>query len=295
MNFIDILISAVLALIMFGIGASLTRRDFNDLFQSPKAIITGLILQMVFLPALAFSIVFLSPLSPAFAVGLFIVSLCPGGTTSNFISYIVNADVALSIALTVINSVIILFTIPTFSQLAINYFMEGSSAVSLSALDTLLQVFLIVLLPALIGLIFNESFGKLSKRIQNPLKYINTLLLFIVFIIKFFAGEQSGGSGLSVEDITRILPYALALHLLSIIISFTIAQWNKLSNFQSTTISIEVGLQNTALALLITGTLIGNNEMTKPALVYAMFSFVTTFLFGYIARRIGQGKDILEF
>jgi len=285
MQLIDVLINVVLALVMFGIGASLHFRDFRGIFAQPKALLLGLFFQMVFLPGIAFGIVLLSELNPVLKVGLFITALCPGGTASNFISYLVKANVALSIALTSINSFLILITIPTLSNFAISYFIGRSSTFVLPVGDTVFQVFLIILVPAFVGVTFNERFPRTSASIQTPLKYINIILLGLVFGIKIFAGESSGGSGLTFDDVWHIVPYALGIHLLAMVLSFFTADRLLSQNDLSNTIGIEVGLQNTTLALLITGTLIGNAEMTKPPLVYSMFIFFTTLAFAWIIRR----------
>lgn len=291
MEFIDLLISFVLALIMFGIGASLKTSDFKNIFSQPKALLLGLGLQMLFLPLYALMIANFSDLSPALKVGLFIIAICPGGTTSNFISYLVNADVALSISLTCINSVLILITIPTLSNFAINYFLGTSEHYEVSVTSTFVQVFLIVLLPAILGVLFNQRFPILAMRLKQPLKYINIVLLALVFGIKFFAGESQGGSGLNQSETFALLPPTLILHIGALVISYFVALYFIKNNFQATTIGIEVGLQNTTLALLVTGTIIGNNEMTKPALVYAIFSFFTTLLFAWLATR-GRSKAV---
>jgi BASS family bile acid:Na+ symporter len=133
MEFIDFLIGTVLALIMFGIGSSLKLSDFREIFRHPRGLTLGLTLQMVFLPILFFIIALLSPFSPELKVGLFIIALCPGGTTSNFITYIVGANVALCIALTSLNSFLILLTIPTLTNFSLHYFMEVDQVIQLSA------------------------------------------------------------------------------------------------------------------------------------------------------------------
>jgi BASS family bile acid:Na+ symporter len=160
--------------------------------------------------------------------------------------------------------------------------------VQLSAVETLVHVFLIVLLPAFLGLLFNRQFPNTSEKLQNPLKYINTLLLALVFGIKFFADQDNGGSGISTAEITSLLPLILLAHLIAIFFSYYLSRIVRLDNLKSTTISIEVGLQNTTLALLITNNILQNNEMTKPALVYALFSFFTTLLFAYLFQRYGE-------
>lgn len=290
MNVTDYLISLVLALIMFGIGSSLTPKDYKNIFRSPRALFTGLILQMVFLPLMGIGVLQLSDLNDYFRAGLFILTLCPGGTTSNFISYIVKADVALSISLTSINSLIILFSIPFFISIGLPLFLKSDADVQLSFFDTMGEVFLVILLPAALGLLFNQRFPRLSKKLQEPLKYINIILLAIVFMIKYFAGEQSGGSGLTMSEIWKLLPMAFLIHVLALFIAFSVSILLRLKPERSVTIGIEVGLQNTTLALLITGTIIGNNAMVKPVLVYALFSFFTTTAFGLIAKRMVSGR-----
>lgn len=285
--FIDYLLSAVLMLITFAIGSSLRFADFENIFKKSKPLYLGLFLQMVFLPICAFIIAELTNLTPEEKVGLIIVSICPGGTTSNFISYLIKADTALAVALTAINSLLILLTIPLLSNWAVAAFMGGHTEVSLPILNMVWEVAKIIIIPALLGLFFNRFFPNISLKIRFPLKVINTILLGIVFFIKFFGDEQSGGSGISVDEIIRLLPATLLMHLSAMILSYFIALKNfKLSGVQATTISIEVGLQNTALAILVAGTLIGNTDMTKPALVYAIFSFFTTFAFALITIRL---------
>lgn len=289
MHTIDILISIVLGLIMFGIGSSLRFKNFTTMFREKKPFMNGLTLQMVFLPLFAILIATFSDLSPELKVGFFIVSICPGGTTSNFISYIVNADVALSIALTCINSILILITIPLLTDFAIENFIGKNTIAGISIIHTFFQVLFILLIPAILGVVFNETLHPVSKKIQKPLKFINTILLGLVFGIKFFADSGAGGSGISQTDIINLLPYCLLLHFGSMIFSYIMSRKLSINKIKSTTIGIEVGLQNTALALLVTGTLIGNNEMTKPALVFAIFSFFTTLFFASFTMKVGRG------
>ncbi len=285
--FIDYLLSAVLMLITFAIGSSLRFADFENIFKKSKPLYLGLFLQMVFLPICAFIIAELVNLPPAEKVGLIIVAICPGGTTSNFISYLIKADTALAVALTAINSLLILLSIPLLSNWAVAIFMGSHTEVSLPILNMVWEVAKIIIIPALLGLFFNRFSPNISLKIRFPLKVINTILLGIVFFIKFFGDKQSGGSGISVDEIIRLLPATLLMHLSAMILSYFIAlKTFKLSGVQATTISIEVGLQNTALAILVAGTLIGNTDMTKPALVYAIFSFFTTFIFALITIRI---------
>lgn len=292
MSQIDLLIGVVLGMIMFGIGASLRIKDFRSMFVDTRAFWLGITLQMIVLPLVAWAIARHSGLPPVWQMGLFVVAICPGGTTSNFVSYLVKADAALSIALTTVNSVLILLTIPLLSNWAMGYFMSDAIEAHISLRSTFLNVVTILLLPAVLGIAFNERFRRFSKRIQQPVKIINTLLLAAVFGIKFFAGREAGGSGITTTEIQHILPYALALHFITLLLSYLMAILLRFPRLQATTIGIEVGLQNTTLALLVTGTLLANNDMTKPALVFAIFSFFTTLLFAVLTS--GRWKTWLR-
>lgn len=288
MDWINFLNTLVIFSIMFGVGSALTKRDFLRLYLHPRALGMGLILQMLFLPSLAFVIALFAPISAEYKVGLFILSLCPGGTASNFISYLVDADVALSVSLTTVNSFLILLTIPFFSQLGLNFFLESSSDFTLPIGETIQQVFLIILLPAALGYIFRQLRPSLAINTQYYFKWVNLALLAFVYGYKFFAGEDKGGSGINASDILEILPFALLLHMLSMFASRWISMTQKLENKASTTIAIEVGMQNTTLAMLICAGFIGSEEMSKPSLVTGIFAFFTTIAFAYYQLKWNQ-------
>lgn len=282
---VDLLISLVLALIMFTIGSSLKPGQFWEIARHPKPVILGLILQMLFLPLLAFAIVDIINLPPEFKVGIMILSFCPGGTTSNLISFLVKADVALSIYLTSINSFLILVTVPTFTYLALIKFTGSGDHFSLPVGSTVLSVILIILLPVIIGIQVRRYFPDIIIKLQKPLKYASIALLAVVFAIKFFAPSSQGGSGLIWAEVKQLLPITLFIHLLVMFLSYYLAK-GFLSNHKACiTLGIEVGLQNTTLALLVTSTILGNEQMAKPALVYAMFSFFTTFIYAWVNKK----------
>ena len=282
---VDHLISAALGVIMFSIGTSLVADDFKKVFQYPKALAVGLVLQMLFLPALTFVVCLFLPISIEFKIGILILSLCPGGATSNFINYLLELKTALSVSLTIINSVLILFTIPLGNAFLTNYFGHQSTELSLPFSSTFVSIFLVILFPIILGLAFRQMFPQLVKSLGNPLKYFSTLLLGIIFTIKIFAGEDKGGSGLEFVDILIILPVLLSIHFASMFFSYLLSKYIKIEQFRALTIGIEVGLQNTTLALLITSVYLANNEMSKPSVVYTMFSFFTTILFGYLLKQ----------
>ncbi len=282
---VDHLISVALGVIMFSIGTSLMIDDFKRVFQYPKALTVGLILQMLFLPLFAFGFCLLLPISNELKMGIVILSLCPGGATSNFINYLLDLKTALSVSLTIINSVLILFTIPLGYKFFSSFFTSNSAQLSLPFATTFVSIFLVILVPVILGIAFRQMFPQLVKRISKPLKYVSTALLGIIFTIKIFAGEDQGGSGILMEEMLIIFPIILFIHLATMFFSYLFSKSIKIEQFRALTISIEVGLQNTTLALLITSVYLTNNEMSKPSVVYAMFSFFSTFLFGYILKQ----------
>ena len=285
---IDILISFVLGLIMFTIGSSLKPGQFWAIAKRPTAVALGLILQMLFLPLMTFALVNMTQLSAEFKIGLMILSFCPGGTTANLVSYLVNADVPLSIYLTSLNSFLILVTVPFFTYLTLNYFTGAGEAIKLPVGLTLTKVIFIILLPVVVGMWVRRKIPKLVAKLQSPLKYSSIILLFLIFTIKFLAPSSQGGSGITWSEIEAILPVALSMHFVAMVLSYYLAKGMLANHNACVTIGIEVGLQNTTLTLLITSTLLGSEQMAKPALVYALFSFFTTFAFAFMTKRFGR-------
>ncbi|MEI6122299.1 MAG: bile acid:sodium symporter family protein [Bacteroidota bacterium] len=283
-SFIDILINLVLALIMLGIGLSLILADFKNIFAFPRSLITALGVQLFLVPIIAFAIASVSGLSGSEKVGIVIVSLCASGASSNLITHLFKGNVALAISMTTINSFITLISIPFLANLALYVFMDVGQQVWLPVPETILQIFVITIIPAGIGVFIRMKKETWATRAEKPLKYILPLLLLAVFTLKIFLGKTSGGTGITLHETLQIIPFMLLLNFFAMLVGFLVARLIKLSFADQFTISIEVGLHNTALALLIAGTILKNPEMEKPAVVYAMFSFFTVVLFVYIIK-----------
>lgn len=280
---INWLLNGVLALIMFGLGLSLKREDFQALFDQPKSLAIGLFAQMVLLPVLAALLVFSAPLSPEWKVGIMILSVCPGGITSNLVSYFVKGNVALAVSLTVSNALLSLLSIPLMVNLFLSYFLnQGEQQVSLPFWNTLLEIFAVTIIPAWCGMAVRLRLGKKVAGVSKWLNLLLPLLLLLVFGFKFIAGHEQGGTDMSGSDILSLTPYAIALNVLSMLLGFAVGIPFALSYRNRITIAIEVGLHNTALALLIAGDKLQNPTMEKPALVYALYSVVVTFTVGYL-------------
>jgi BASS family bile acid:Na+ symporter len=294
-SYIDIVISGVLALIMFGIGISLTFSSFKNIFISPKSLLIGLFAQMIVLPSLVFCIVYFVDIPLSFKVGFMILASCPGGTTSGFLTYFFKGNVALSISLTSINSIITLFSIPFIVNLGLNAFLGKSTTFHLPYLETIIQIFIVAIIPAAFGILLRKNYEGFAKRIQKPLNSILIVLLALIFIIKLFANEKHGGTGITEIEILQILPIALVINVLAFSSGYLISQLLKLNLKTAYTVGVEVAMQNTTLAFLVASALLRNQEMVKPAIIYSMFSFWSAIVFTFIVKYFNKVKLINEF
>jgi len=284
---IHFLLNSVLGLIMFGLGMSLKRSDFQELFHQPKALSIGLFSQMILLPMMAVVWVMFSGLSPEFKIGVLILSICPGGITSNLVSYFVKGNVALSVSLTVINSLLTLFSIPILVNIFLNYFdVSNGGLVHLPVLDTMFSIFTITILPASVGMFLRDRLGKKILQIQKYINILLPVLLFIVFGIKFLGSNQKGGTGISINEIIKLTPIVIGLNVSAMLLGVVVATIFNLSFKNRVTIAVEVGLHNTALALIVAGEKLGITAMEKPALVYAMYSFFITYGISILLVRV---------
>ena len=284
------IVNASLFLIMFGVGTSVDFNQFGAILKKPKALILGTILQIVALPALAFIILSFFDLEPYIKVGIIIVAACPGGATSNFITYLAKANTALSIFMTSVNTLITLISIPFVVNIALKTFLGANSMTTISIGQSAGILFTIVVFPAVLGsLIRKFRYGFVIK--ASPyIKIITSLILATIFIVKIFATEGAGGSGLTVRIALIILPAVLLLHIGALFMGFFTAELFKLDFKKSLTVGIEVGLQNTALAFVVAGTILQSNIMTQPAVIYAAYSFWTTLFFALILKYVHYGK-----
>ena len=283
-SYIDILISIVLSAIMFGLGLSLTVDNFRNIVLFPRAFFVGLGSQMIALPVIAFIILLFSDLPDAFKVGIMILAACPGGTTSGFVTFLLKGNVALSISLTSINSMLTIFTIPFIVNFALRHYMNQETELNLPILSSIIQIFLVTLLPAALGVFVRSIKPIVAVVLQKRLKYILMLLLAVVYSIKFFAGEQHGGTGITAAEVWMIIPYAFIFNVACFVFSIAFGKITRLAIRDAITIAIEVSLHNTTLALLIAGTLLQDQDMVKPALIYSMFSFWSAVLFGILTK-----------
>ena len=151
------------------------------------------------------------------------------------------------------------------------------------------------IVPAILGVLVRSYRPEFALKAQRPLKLILLAALGVVFLIKFFATEQSGGSGVTLKEVLTILPFALLQNASSMLWGFRFGKFNKLGERNSYTIGIEAAVQNTTLAFLVAGTLLHNQDMVKPSLIYALFSFWTAIFYTFIIKRSNKLELFSEF
>ncbi|MGY6560635.1 MAG: bile acid:sodium symporter family protein [Luteibaculaceae bacterium] len=266
----DVFLPLALAFIMLGMGMSLVLADFKRIFVYPKAIVTGLILQILFLPLLALGLNTVFGLTGSLAIGIMILSACPGGATSNLISHLSNGDTALSISLTAFSSVITIITIPLIVNFALQYYGEEGSTLRLPVLKTILQVFVITLIPVFIGMFIRKRNFRLAVKSEKPVKFLSALFLFLIIFAAIVKEKEN-----VIEFFQLAGPVALSLNLLSLVIPFLLARLLLISGRQSVTLAIESGIQNGTLGIFVAATLLKMPEMTIPPAIYSLIMFVT--------------------
>lgn len=282
--FSQLILPISLFIIMFGMGLSLERQDFARVAKYPKAVTIGLLGQMVLLPAVGFVIAGWLLAAPALAVGLVLLAACPGGTTSNLIAYHARGDLALSVTLTAITSVLTIITIPIVVGLALSTFKDTAVPIELPVTRMMLTLFLITLLPIFLGMLVRAIRTQIAQRLEPKISAFGAIFLGVLIIIILY---QQGDSLLG--QLTSAGPSALLLNVVMMTIGFVLAVWFNLNDRQRASITVEVGIQNSTLAILIASTVLDNGTMALPAAMYSLAMYLTGGSF--IIWRRWQGKQ----
>ncbi|MBD2569617.1 bile acid:sodium symporter family protein [Anabaena lutea] len=278
-----------LAIIMLGMGLSLVPEDFQRVKKYPKAVSIGLISQLVFLPVIGFVIANVVPMQPAIAMGFMIVALCPGGVTSNLITFVAKGDVALSITLTAFSSVITVFTIPVLGNLAYQHFIGQTAAIALPIGATILRIFLMMLLPIGLGMGFRQIFPEPARRLEKITNRLAVVFLALVAVL-LIIHEWKNLPGFIVQVGVAVV----LLNTISMLAGFYVSKLFKLNPPQQICIAIEVGIQSGTLAIAITAGLLNNPDMAVPAAIYSLFENVTALIVIAYGRKLAATSPIQQ-
>lgn len=273
-----------LAIIMFGLGLSLTVDDFRRVARTPRAVVVALVLQVLVLPAVAFGLVVAFDLDPLLAVGVMLLAASPGGTTANLFSHLFHGDVALNVTLTAINSVLAAVSIPVITNLAISYFdADGDLGLQLGKV---LQVVAIVLVPVGIGMVVRHRSPDVAARADKPVRIFSILVLVLVSLGALL-GERE-----NLTDYLEQVGLVTALFCLaSLTLGYTGARLLRLGERQAIASAMEVGIHNTTIALTIALSVLDSTEVAIPAAVYSVIMYVFATAFGLLITRGRRGAD----
>jgi BASS family bile acid:Na+ symporter len=277
-----IILASSLIIIMLGMGLSLVMDDFKRIFVHPKAILVGLTNQLIILPIIGFAIAILFPLKPEIAIGIMILAACPGGPTSNLIAHLAKGDLALSVSLTAISSLITIITIPFIINFALIHFLEEGQVVKLDVVETIIQIFVIIVIPVAIGMLIRKYKEAFASKMEKPVRKASGIVVALVII------------GIVIKEKENLIPYikqaglvALILNATTMLIGYYSARLFKILDKRAISISIESGIQNGTLAITIAVVLLGNSEFAITPAIYSLIMFFT----GGVAIYFGVKKN----
>ncbi|MFK7763959.1 MAG: bile acid:sodium symporter family protein [Roseobacter sp.] len=272
-----------LAIIMLSLGIGLTVGDFARVLRAPKAFWIGAVSQVVLIPLVAFVTVMAFNLPPAIAVGFMLLSFCPGGVTSNIVAKLARGDVALSVSLTAVISLLSLLSVPTLTAWSVAHFM-GTAGPPVSVVSLTIAVFIITTLPVLIGVTIRHFGPHVAMRVEPILSTLATIL-FIVIILAALAGNWD----VFIANLPTLGPALLVLNIALLLIGLGLARLASLSWEQAKTVSVETGIQNGTLGIALAGLISGQTEgfsaMALPSGVYGITMYLVAIPFLIWFRR----------
>ncbi len=270
-----------LALIMLALGLGLTGQDFLRVLKQPKDFIVGLICQLIFLPVIAFVLIkiFNTPLE--LALGVMIIAAAPGGVTSNVLTKFANGDVALSVSLTAIISLISIISVPFIVFMSADLLEISNISKEISMIGISMKMFLVVTLPVLLGMVIRKFATNFITSKTQMIQRISIILFVIVF------------AAIWVEEWENIMSYiaqagaiTLILNIVMMIVGYYVAKFLASGVAQRKCISLECGLQNGTLAVFVASQLFSDITFLIPTAAYALIMFLTSIIFVLLVRKI---------
>lgn len=280
-----IILASALIIIMLGMGLSLQVEDFKRIIVSPKVILIGLVNQLVILPLVGFLLASVFNVRPEIAIGIMVLAACPGGPTSNLITHLAKGDLALSVSLTAISSLITIITIPFIINFALLQFLDEGRMIQLNVVETIIQIFVIVVIPVTIGMLIRKYKEGFALRMAKPVRTASGIVMALVII------------GILVKEKENIIPYfqqagiiALCLNAITMIIGFFSAKLFKINRASAISISIESGIQNGTLAISIAVVLLHNPDFAIVPAIYSLIMFFSGGVAIWLSLRGGKNK-----
>ena len=277
---VDVFLPLALAFIMFALGLGLTGNDFLRVIRQPRDFFVGTFSQIILLPIIAFILVKLWPISPELAIGVMIIAAAPGGVTSNILTSFARGDVALSISLTAIISLLSVITVPFIILTSIMLIDNSALDLDISLTNMAISMFLIVTVPVIIGMIFRKFASNVAIKFEPIAKKISAVLFVIVLLGAILAEKDNVVSYFAQAGLIT-----LVLNVVMMIVAYYIAQLLASGTEQKKCITIECGLQNGTLAIFVATSIFGGGIYVIPAATYSLIMFGTSLIFVYLIRK----------
>ena len=261
--------------VMFSLGLTLTLRDFALVARRPLLVGAGFATHLLVLPLLGLVVGLLFRLSPELALGLFIVSLCPAGTTSNAMTFVGRGNVALAVVLTALSSMVTVFTIPLVLSWAVPWFLAGGTATvpTLSVPAMILQLARITLIPIVVGMVFRHFLPELAARMARWLR--PTAFVIVVIVIVFSVAVSAA---MVLDNLVRATPAIIALNVAAMGFGLLLGQLIGVGARDAMTLAIETGVQNVTLAIFLTLTVLGSLPLAVTQNIYGVVMIVNATL-----------------
>ena len=277
----DVILPLSLAFIMFVLGLGLTGADFLRVAKQPRDFFVGAFSQVIILPIVAFILVKIWPIAPELAIGVMIIAAAPGGVTSNLLTSFAKGDVALSISLTAIISLLCVITIPFIVLTSVELLGGSSITQSISVLGMSRDMFLIVTVPVILGMLFRKFALGIASKFEPIAKKIS-IILFILVLLGAIAAERNNVA----SYFAQAGLITLALNVLMMVLAYYIAHTLASGKEQKKCITIECGLQNGTLAIFVATAIFGGGMYVIPAATYSLIMFATSLIFVYFVRKV---------
>ena len=280
MSIVTTIAPIILALIMLGLGLGLKIEDFEKVIKSPKDFFIGCFSQLIILPIVAYILILLFKTSPEIAIGVMIIAAAPGGVTSNILTKFANGDVALSISLTAVISLISIISVPLIIFGSANLIGITNISQNISMIGVAIKMFLVVTVPIILGMIirrFADSFVSSKVEIFNKLN----IVFFVIFFIAAFYEEKDN----ILNFIMQAGLISFVLNISMMIIAFFLAKNFASGIKQQKCIALECGLQNGTLALFVSTQIFGDDILYAiPTGAYALIMYITSFIFVFFLK-----------
>lgn len=275
----------ILIILMFLLGTDLNKKSFTDVARNPRAVVIGMIGQIILLPLIAFALAWILNLPPVYFMGLVLIACCPGGSSSNVFSMLAKGDVALSVTLTAISSIITLFTIPVIMEFVARFVSEQSGVeVNLPFGRLIVQNIVLLFVPLFIGIMFRHYLPGPAAKVNKVLSKLAFPALMTLALVFFLQNTQAIKENIAVLGLT-----VTALILLAMLCSSTLSRMTKSGTAVRRTIVIEVGMQNAAQAIAIASSpfIFNSGEMAIPAIIYALLMNVILLIYVGVIKAKG--------